>query len=689
MVLPKYHKGRLFDNKTKLIHISKSDLNFLVQNKNPFKGMMNSSFPGNQQGDINAFNGNVPLNVPAQNLPRTQNNPQYNPVFPQLTDNQGTNLSFDSLKNGLGLYLSFLSYEYKDSKDMNNSNKVPGNINIQTVNVESILSIHFSNNFCIQIDIENNLNMIIKILDESIEKGNNRINADSELDDIISFKKLDNFFFALEWNNLNIIFTPKKGKKSYEFRFNFIINSKSFEVTLETSETEEYSTFLEILNLFLENSPESAFKYKDNLYNMVKELLKYPNEDIQGECSKILIWITEGLTKVDQNLLHQSAKVYIVNIITQMKKEKGFSVIVELITSVKEIIEKAKVFLTTPEINEISENVLEVFDNVEKARIALMEEKEKTEKEIEEDKKTGANKIYSDDEDDGSEEEIIDDIKDQIQELEEVQTSFSDFFGTLFKTHKELSLELVGKLFKSYIPKYLDTKSSPFEKKIAILIIDDCAEFLEQTLLSTDWINIKNILVQFVDHSDYTLRNAAVYGLGVFSQHTFNGFADMANDILVALKKSLEFPPDAKKKDKDNMKFSKDNSVSALGKIIKYHRNEVQGLQELAQYWLDNMPITTDDEEGVIMNKFLMELLETDPKLVVGENYKNMGHICAILVKGLDTNFCDDETNTKIKELIKKIKGNNEMKNIISSYFETMKEGKNKNKMKRIFSSDN
>ena len=197
----------------------------------------------------------------------------------------------------------------------------------------------------------------------------------------------------------------------------------------------------------------------------------------------------------------------------------------------------------------------------------------------------------------------------------------------------------------------------------------------------------KNILIQFVDHTDYTLRNAAVYGLGVFSQHTFNGFDQIANEILVALKKSLDFPPDAKKKDKENMKFSKDNSVSALGKIIKYHRNEVQNLQELVDYWLSNMPITTDNEEGVIMNKFLMELLEKDPKLVVGDQYKNMGHICAILVKGLDTDFCDDETNTKIRELIKKIKEDNQMKGVISSYFSTMKEGKNKNKMKKIFSS--
>ena len=37
--------------------------------------------------------------------------------------------------------------------------------------------------------------------------------------------------------------------------------------------------------------------------------------------------------------------------------------------------------------------------------------------------------------------------------------------GTLFNTHKELSLEVVNRLLTEYLPKYFLEKASNFEKK--------------------------------------------------------------------------------------------------------------------------------------------------------------------------------------------------------------------------------
>lgn len=460
---------------------------------------------------------------------------------------------------------------------------------------------------------------------------------------------------------------------------------KKEKVTLETSETEEYSTFLETLNLFLENAPEYAVKYSNVLHPMVLTLLKYPNFDIQGESSKVFIWIIKGLALGDQALLHSSAKTYISDVIGQLEKEKEFSLVIDLLDTVKDIIEKTGMFLVSAEINALSMKILNVFNNVEKARIALLNQKAETEKEIENDKKTGDNKIYSDDEDSGSDEEALDDIKDKIEELEEVQTTFSEFFGTLFKTHKAQTMQLVEMLLKEYLPKYLSEQSSTFEKKLGVLIIDDMAEFLTQSLLNNIWLDIKNILIKYVEDKDYTLRNAAVYGIGVYAQHTSNNFEAVMKDLIDALKRSLTFPKDAKAIDKENMKFSKDNSVSALGKIIKYHGNELNDLNALIQLWVDSLPIVSDSEEGVIMNKFLMEIIEKSPFLVLGENYRNLGHIVQVLVKGLDTSFCDDETNAKIKDFIQKIKADQTMSLHMNNSFEQMKEGKNKNKIKALF----
>ena len=73
----------------------------------------------------------------------------------------------------------------------------------------------------------------------------------------------------------------------------------------------------------------------------------------------------------------------------------------------------------------------------------------------------------------------MEDIKDQIEELETLLTSLSDFFGVLLETYKNLTLELVDKIIKEYLPNYFKEKSSNSEKTIELLLIDDITEFLQ------------------------------------------------------------------------------------------------------------------------------------------------------------------------------------------------------------------
>ena len=56
--------------------------------------------------------------------------------------------------------------------------------------------------------------------------------------------------------------------------------------------------------------------------------------------------------------------------------------------------------MATPEINNLTQKILEAFDKMEKSRIALLKQKEEIEQEYEKDKKARNIKIYSDDEDD-------------------------------------------------------------------------------------------------------------------------------------------------------------------------------------------------------------------------------------------------------------------------------------------------
>ena len=466
-------------------------------------------------------------------------------------------------------------------------------------------------------------------------------------------------------------------------------------VELKTSETEEFSTFVEILNLFLSECPELySADQLNNLYPIILKLLSYPNSDIKSEISKVFANCIEVLNKTntDRNIIVQTSKQYISNIVDQLMKESDHNLIIAYVDSIKDIIKSTKEFLTTNEINELSQKILEVFDKIEKGRESLIKQKAETEKEFEEEKKTGDNKIYSDDEDDDkSQEEVMEDIKDQISELESVLTSLSDFFGALFETHKKLTLELVEKIINQYLPIYFKEESSNFEKTLGLLLIDDMAEFLQQELLEKIWGQIEQIMIKYSSHPHYEVRNAACYGLGVFSQFTKQNFSNYGKDILTAVTNVIKMPIDKKtlsKTDRENLKFARDNAVSALGKIIKYHGQEFPSeLDNLLDFWVNSLPITQDKEEGKINNKFLLEILMKEQNKVIGPGNKNLGQIIVILAKGYKTDSTDDEMDKNIDTFVEAIKNNAEYSAILNDTVAKQK-GKTLNKIKSLFKLD-
>ena len=462
-------------------------------------------------------------------------------------------------------------------------------------------------------------------------------------------------------------------------------------VELKTSETEEFTTFIETLNSFLSECPELySLDIIQNLYSICKKLIKYPNNDIKSEIVKVYPNCIEILLKLNsqKDIIKSTANTYIADILSQLSKESDNSVIISFLDSISDIIKSVKEFLTTKEINELSKEIFTLFKRIEEGRKSLLKEKEEAQKEYEEEKKTGDNKINSDDEDeDLSQEEVMEDIEDKIDEIENVMKSISDFFGALFETHGHLTLELVDEIIKNYIPNYLLETASNFEKLLALLLLGDMAEFLKQDLLSKIWDDICTILIKYSPHSNYEVRNAACYGLGVFAQSTTQNFEVYGKNIIPAVINVINLPIDKKlkKTEKENLKFARDNAISALGKIIKCHGQEFPNeLNSLLDLWVNSMPIKQDKEEAKINNKFLLDILMKEPNKILGENNKNLGKVIVILTEGYQTGATDKEMDKNIEQFTIGIKNNAEYNNILLDTVKRQKE-KLQNKMKSLF----
>jgi hypothetical protein len=438
-------------------------------------------------------------------------------------------------------------------------------------------------------------------------------------------------------------------------------------ITIVTSETEEYSSFIDLLNLILTELKEYAIPYIETIEKQVKSIISYPNNEIRGKASTIFPKIVNIVaTSNDQNKLSQIIKSYLSILVGAAENETENEVVSYLLNSIEDCITGHNKTLSQEEVNQLFYKLFAIFDKVEKNRICL--NKEEDDKELEIKKKKSA--PQDEDIDDNYQEEIdLDNIKVGIEGVEEIITAFSDAIGSIFKTHKEFSMEIAKKMVSDVLPKYFQEDASNFEKKMGLFIMDDMVEFLGQELLGQIWPDISKTLMTYVVHPACEIRQAASYGLGEFIKHTNVDYNKYAENILTTLYKGLEINSDGEKN--DEYQSAQDNVVTAIGKLIKHRGKEYTNLKQIIEKWLNNLPIKGDISESAGQHDLLCDIVLQSPDMIFGDNNSNLPKIIRIICKVYDSKYSNKEVDEKIKKIIEGIKQNNSLMAFIPSAKET------------------
>ena len=122
-----------------------------------------------------------------------------------------------------------------------------------------------------------------------------------------------------------------------------------------------------------------------------------------------------------------------------------------------------------------------------------------------------------------------------------------------------------------------------------------------------------------------------------------------------------------------------------MGKILKYHESELgTDAENILDMWINNMPITQDEDEGKINNQFLLDILMKDQKKVLGNGNKNLQQIIIILSKAYDSEMSDDSMDNNIKAFANGVKSNSEYNKLLMELVPKQK-GKTLNKIKTLF----
>ncbi|CAG9313658.1 unnamed protein product [Blepharisma stoltei] len=411
-----------------------------------------------------------------------------------------------------------------------------------------------------------------------------------------------------------------------------LVSEASKKVSINTTDLEDKDLALHALITIIDVLKELYAPYAEQTTSIVLPLVNYtPNEHIRQAAATLcgsLIGSVKALNtpEADQIVINM-ARLFLGALWQATAVELDTETIVAQLGAIKVVIEAPRhKFMSAEEVTASGEKLIKMLESSLERRA-----------------RNKALDLGSDD----SEDELIKEIN--KNEEDSLHTQISEVLGSLFKTHREFSLEIVNFLYSHVLSKFLAPDTTDEDHKFAIFVIDDVVEFVGQDLAGDKWNSLAEALVRFTADANDAVRQAASYGIGILAIYSNSAaFAPWTEQILVALDKSINFPMGTGKKSHG---YAKDNAIAALGKIIKHQSGSINSAA-IVPVWINLLPLRRDKEEAKIMHDLLADVTIGNMSLAIGENHERLEHVVKIFAEILETKLVANETVPKIKQII-------------------------------------
>lgn len=388
------------------------------------------------------------------------------------------------------------------------------------------------------------------------------------------------------------------------------ISSPNEGVNVNTTEVINKEHALQTLSKFVQVLKGQYGKYLDETLRSTLPLVNYTlNDSLRATAAEILAGLVEAkkLLQDSSAFSHaqELAKVFLSLLVQAVKEEFNRDALLSQLEAIGKILQSIGVaFLQQTEVNEVGQLVLKVI--MDKAK-----------------------KGYDPDED-------------------RIYVEATEVIGEIFKTHGYFTSALLGVISSEIIPKMLlESKEKAFHK-YALYVIDDAIEFLSQTHPTNKWDEVLSILLCYANDADDEVRQAAVYGLGVYSM-TSQSFGEKASVVLTALFCSLEIPS----KRIVTYGHARDNSIAAISKAIKY-QSGCFDIGPVIEKWVKFLPLKWDKQEAIQTHELFAEILEAKAALVIANNIENFVKTICIIADVVFTKLVNEKTTCKFQGFVKK-----------------------------------
>lgn len=405
---------------------------------------------------------------------------------------------------------------------------------------------------------------------------------------------------------------------------------KKISLNINTSETEEIEVALQALLTIMDEVQEAYLDYVQPTMKVVMPLAIFEvNENIRGAAASTLAALVQVMHnggRVDSIAQALAmAKVSFELIWTAALTESEHETLYAQLEAIKNILEIFhQPILTAEEVNAFGEKAIKLLNDSLERR---------------------ANRAQYAAQESDEEDEFIMEIN--MKEEDQVHIGISEVLGALFKTHTQLSLNIIDYVYSQILSSLLAPTAPPLDHKLGIFIIDDIIEFVGPALVHDKWLALQEALVRFADAKDDAVRQAAVYGLGQLAiKSSPEIFQQYAGQILLALERSLQVP---QAKNSETFGNARDNAVAAIGRLIKYQHSTFD-CATVIPAWLKLLPLKHDKVEAKTMHDLLVDLTKDAPQLVFGADNQHLGQVVSVFADVIFTKFLGELTQKKVKK---------------------------------------
>ncbi|CAG8588523.1 5786_t:CDS:10, partial [Dentiscutata erythropus] len=223
---------------------------------------------------------------------------------------------------------------------------------------------------------------------------------------------------------------------------------------------------------------------------------------------------------------------------------------------------------------------------------------------------------------DAEDEDII--MEEEATE-EGVLGELSKALHVILKTHRTSYLPSFDKLLP--IVSMFLADANPAARQWALCVIDDVIEFTGPASWVYHTHFLEKMIASLMDIAS-DVRQAAAYGIGVCAQFGGENYSEAVTEALSNLFQVIN--SDGSRRE-ENI-YATENAISAITKILKFNNSKVD-VNAVLPAWFASLPIIYDEEEAALTYTYLLDLLEAQHPLILGNNNENIPRVGKIFTE--------------------------------------------------------